>query len=66
MARAQSLPQIASCWWRTSSFRTEPYKPQETIGLGIFVCLGRAHVICAPIACSQTAGGANVRFASVL
>jgi hypothetical protein len=32
----------------------------------IFVRLGRARIACARIACAQTAGGANVRLASVM
>jgi hypothetical protein len=63
------MPRIAgraSCLRRTSSFRAEPYEPQKPVEMGIFVCLGGAHIACACIACAQTAGGANVRLASVL
>jgi hypothetical protein len=69
MVRAQSMPRIAgraSCLRRTTSFRAEPYEPQKPVGLGIVVRLCRAHIACAPIACAQTAAGANVRLASVL
>jgi hypothetical protein len=69
MVRAQSMTRIAgraSCMRCTGSFRAEPYEPQKPVGLEIVVCLGRAHIDCSPIACAQTAGGANVRLASVL
>jgi hypothetical protein len=63
------MPRIAgrtSCLRCTSSFRAEPYEPQKPVEMGIVVRLGRADIACARIACAQTAGGANVRLASVL
>jgi hypothetical protein len=56
----------ASYWRRTSSFRAEPCKPWKPVEMGIVVSLGRTRIACARIACAQTAGGANVRLASVM
>jgi hypothetical protein len=69
MVPAQSMPRIAgraSCLRRTSSFRAEPYEPQKSLELGTVVRLDCAHMAYARSACTQAAGGANVRLASVL
>jgi hypothetical protein len=45
--RAQSMPRIAgraSCLRRTTSFRAEPYEPQEPVVMG-FSCVQAAHIL---------------------